>query len=475
MGIIDEINGLVRGWTTDESLASILKKVMDQQLTEQPAPVNYYYVHHLINPAQLFFSRMCPEIRRPPALARKLALGRRLQSLASLWFRDFPDFVVEEGTLDGVWVDLPGVRGRIDYCLGDSILEFKTKGELPRTSEEIISCYPQDLEQLAFYSIIHPSSPKVNYLIFMKDSLPFDLKAFRVTTEDAGGVKTVLTSRIRAIDKSFEIGDPAGLGRCRYYDSGCQFGISNSCSCDKAKPLDVNTLVNSVTVNFDEDFTKRLEEVRSAHQVSDSFSLSTRDIIAPRKHYMEAVSGLESAYEGDEKDEYKTCTMQSVNRLKRQHKIELSRSEKQSVIDSQRDPRVRIGFRWLKYKTSMHPDGVIVPYLLNINLQDNPAFVQSPSAYHLAELGIVCAVYGKRNGLIIRVCPNLGKLVKVFYITYENIGQIQRTVKETIDNLEEAERKEDLLSVPPCPSYMNDGGKCPLIQECRSGEGSGCT
>lgn len=475
MGIIDEINGLVAGWTTDESLASILKKVMDQQLTEQPSPIDYYYVTHLVNPAQHFFSKLYPEIRKPPALARKLASGTRLQSLASVWFRTFPDFVVEEGTLDGVWVDLPGVRGKIDYCVGDSILELKTKDELPQTPEEIISSYPQDLEQLAFYSIIHPSSPKVNYLIFMKDSSPFDLKAFRVITEDAGTVKTILTSRIRALNKAFETNDPSGLGRCRYYDSGCQFRVSDSCSCDKAEPLNVSALRKSVSINFDEDFTRKLEEARSAHQTLDSFSLWTRDIIVPRKHYMEAVSGLKSPYEGDEKDEYKTCTMESVKRLQRRHRIELSRSEKQSVIESQLESRVRIGFRWLKYKTSMHPSGVIVPYLLNINLQHNPAYVQNPSSYHLAELGIVCAVYGKSNGLIIRVCPNLGKLVKVFYVTYESIDQIQQIVKETIDSLEEAEQKEDLLSLPPCPPWMNDGGKCPLMQECHSREGCGCT
>ena len=134
-----------------------------------------------------------------------------------------------------------------------------------------------------------------------------------------------------------------------------------------------------------------------------------------------------------------------------------------------------IGFRWLKLKSSIHPSGEIVPYLLNINLSYNPAFVKDPSTYHLAELGIVCASYGKSKGLIIRVCPNLGKLVQVFQVTYENIDRIQHIVKETIDSLEKAEQKEDLLSLPPCPTFMNDGGKCPLMQECHSEEGSGCT
>ena len=475
MGIIDEINGLVAGCTPDDSLAPLLKEAMDQQLTEQPTPINYYYVTHLTNPAQTFFLRLCPEIRKPPTLARRLALGKRLHSLASVWFRTLPGFVVEEGVIDGAWVGLRGVRGKIDYRVGNSIFEFKTKDNPPETPEGIISSYPQDLEQLAFYSVIHPSSPTVNYLIFMKNSSPSNLYAFRVRTEDAGTIKSILISRISALDESFKTKDPSRLGQCRYYERGCQFQVSGSCSCDRVKPIDINALQRSVSINFDEGFTKVLEKVKDTHGAPDAFSLSTRDIISPRKHYMEAISGLESLYGGDEKDEYKACAWVSINKLKKRHGIELSRLEKQSVIESQREPRVRIGFRWLKLKSSIHPSGEIVPYLLNINLSRNPAYVRNPSTYHLTELGIVCATYGKSKGLIIRVCPNLDKLVQVFQVTYGNIDHIQHIVKDTIDSLEKAEQEEDLLSLPPCPKFMNDGGECPLMKECHSEGGSGCT
>ena len=472
MGIIEEVSGLVMGCSPDDSFASVLEKVMEQQFTEQSAPINYYYVTHLINPAQTFFSRVYPDVKKPPELARKLALGKQLQSFAGVWLRTLPDFVVEEGTIDGAWVGLLGVRGKIDCRVGDSILEFKTKDNPPETPEEIISSYAQDLEQLAFYSVIHPLSPMVNYLIFMKDSSPFNLKAFRVVTENAGTIKSILISRISALNKSFETNDPARLGRCRYYESGCQFHASGVCSCDKLEPYNIDALQRSVRIDFDEDFTKKLEDARETYGASDSFSCSTRDIIAPRKHYMEVISDLESPYRGDEKDEYKACASASVNMLKRRHKIGLSRSEKQSVIESQCEPRLRIGFRWLKLKSSIHPSGEIVPYLLIVNLSHNPA--RFPSAYHLAELGIVCAAYGKSKGLIIRVYPNLDKLVQVFQVTYENVDRIQHIVKETIDNLEEAEQKEDLLSLPPCPTFMNDNEKCPLMQECHSEEGRGC-
>jgi len=472
MEIIDEINGLVGTLTHDDSLASLLENVMDQQLTEQPTLRNYYYVTDLTNPAQIFFSIQYPDIKKPPKLARKLAQGKQLHSFASGWLQSLPDFVVEEGTIDGAWVNLHGVRGKIDYRLGKSILEFKTKDNPPETPEEIILSYPQDLEQLVFYSVIHPFNPKDNYLVFMKNSSPFDLKAFKVVIRDVGTIKSILKSRISTLDKSLRTKNPSRLGRCRYYESGCQF--RGFCSCDKLEAIDTDALQRSVEINFDKGFTKKLEKARNTYGISGSFSLSTRDIIAPRKHYMEAIRGLESLYRGDEKDEYKACIWASVNILKKRFGIELSMVERQSVIKSQREPRLRIGFRWLKLKSSIHPQGEIVPYLLHVSLLNNRALIRNPSSYHLAELGIVCATYGKDKGLIIRVYPNLDKLVQVFQVTYKNIDHIQHIVKGMLDSVEKAEQKKDLLSLPACPPFMNDGGKCPLMKECHS-QGGGCT
>jgi hypothetical protein len=97
-----------------------------------------------------------------------------------------------------------------------------------------------------------------------------------------------------------------------------------------------------------------------------------------------------------------------------------------------------------------------------------------PSQYHLAELGIICAMHGKNKGLLIRVFPNLDKYVQVIHVTYKNLDEITHKVKSIIDKTEEAERKEDISSLPPCPQYMNDGGDCPLMSECCSNGAKGC-
>ena len=473
MGLIEEINGFVIGTTYDESLSSLLKKVMDSQLTEEPAPRNYYYITQVTNPAQTYYSRVYPDIKRSPEIARKLAHGKQLHNFASIWFKNLPDYYAEEGLLDGAWVDIPGVRGKIDHRLGDSLLEFKTKDNPPNTPEDIISFYPHDLEQIAFYSIIHPSSPNYNYLVFMRNSAPYELKAFKIEISDKGTIKSILLSRINLLDRAFETKDPSKLGKCRYYETGCQYHIQELCLCAELEPLATAPLQRSLKITHDDEFTKQLIQAREASEAPDVFCLSTRDILSPRKHYMEAILGLESTYSDYKTEEFKACLWASLDILKKRYAIDLDRTERQSIVKSQRDPRARIGFRWLKMKSSIHQEGEIVPYIDKVNMTSDMKFTK-PSQYHLAELGIICAMYGKNKGLLIRVFPNLNKLVHVVHVTYKNKDEIFRRVKSAIDIVEEAEKNEDLLSLPPCPTWMNDGGKCPLMSDCCAKGVNGC-
>jgi hypothetical protein len=474
MGLVEEINGFVIGITYDESLSSLLKNVMDTQL-EEPSPKNYYYITQVTNPAQTFFTRIHPEIERPPEITRKLARGKQLHSFAGIWFKNLPGFYADEGLLDGAWVDIPGVRGKIDHRIGDSLIEFKTKDNLPNTPEEIISCYPNDLEQIAFYSVIHPSSPKNNYLVFMKNSSPYELKTFKIVIKDKGTIKSILHSRITLLNKAFETKNPKNLGKCRYFETGCQYSDNASCSCAELEPLNTLPLQKSLEISYDDEFTKQLIQAREDSRIPDVFCLSTRDIIAPRKHYMEIISGLVSTYHNDEMEEYKACLWASLGSLKKRQGIDLNGTERQSVIQSQSDPRARIGFRWLKMKISGRQDGEVVPYIEKINLTDDIKISKSrPSQYHLAELGIICAMYGKTKGLIIRVYPNLENRVQVYQITYKNQPEILRKVITTIDLTEKSEKEEDLLSLPSCPPYMNDNGKCPLMSQCNVKGAKGC-
>jgi len=473
MDIIDEINQFVVGTTYDESLSSLLKKVMDSQLSEEPTPKNYFYVTQVTNPAQTYFTRFHPEVKKSPETARKLAYGKQLHNFASIWFKNLPGYMAEEGLVDGAWVGIPGVRGKIDHRVGESLLEFKTKDSIPSTPEEIISNYPQDLEQLAFYSAMHPSHPKNNYLVFMKNSVPFDIKAFKIEINDNGVIKSILHSRITNLNKAIDTKDPSKLGKCRYFDTGCQYQEKNICSCAEFSPIKTDALQKALALTFDENFTKELVQAREMSAIPRVFSLSIRDIIAPRKHYMETIACLESSYNSDDIDEFKACLWSSIRLMKKHNEIDLNGSERLSIFEAQQDPRIRIGFRWLKMKSSVHPEGEIVPYIEKISMVDETRSTK-PGPYHLAELGIICAMFGKSKGLLIRVFPNREKTVQVHHITYKNPEEILKTVISMINATEDAEKKGDLSSLPPCPSWMNDNGTCPMMKQCCAKGVKGC-
>ena len=71
--------------------------------------------------------------------------------------------------------------------------------------------------------------------------------------------------------------------------------------------------------------------------------------------------------------------------------------------------------------------------------------------------------------------PKIGTDVKVFEVKFKDADQLSDFVKGRLDNLEEAEQKNDLLLLPLCPMFTNDEGKCPLFVKCHSKAGKGCT
>jgi len=227
MGIIDEINNLRPQISSEGSLSGYLRHIIEESLKPKPSSTSHYQITQLTNPAETYFSRIHPEVTIPPELGRKFAWGKHLQNTASYWFNNISDFIVGEETLDGKWVGIDKVRGRFDYLIKDSIIEFKTKEVNPLDINEVYSFFPMDLEQLVFYSIIHPVNPKINYLVFMEDNGKFNLKAFRVKINNFHLAKRVLLSRISMLDDAFISNNPSALGRCRYYNSGCKFTGTN--------------------------------------------------------------------------------------------------------------------------------------------------------------------------------------------------------------------------------------------------------
>ena len=466
MTVIDQICELVTNMGPNESIAGGLRTAIPEQ-RQRTFPDSYFFMTELTNPVEAFYLRQHSEFRTPRDLGRKLARGTQLHNLASYWFRNLPDFIVDEGTLDGALVNIEGVRGRIDYLIGDSIIEFKSKDSNPETPEEVIEYYVNDLEQLVFYAAIHPQHPTNNYLVFMENVYPYKLKAFKVDIEDMESIKKLLLSRIELFKKAIDSNDPSMLGRCRYYELGCRFSGTDICSCADFEPLDTTTLCNSISLEYDEEYTKELEAIRGDAIDEPVNCYTTYNILLPRKYHMNVVRGIETLYQADpRKEEYKTCLGDTIHSFKKQFQAELTPEENEGVKSWKKDSRIKIGHRWLKINKSGSPEGVITPYIIKVSQTRLARYARKPSDYSIAELGVVCGIHGRDNGLICTVYPNLDNLVKVYEVRFRSHKALYRIVRDVISQVEEAEKNDDILSLPECPDYMNEGGKCPLYNEC---------
>jgi len=302
----------------------------------------------------------------------------------------------------------------------------------------------------------------------MKNVYPYKLSAFEVEIKNLKDIQELLKLRIALFKNAIEKGDVSLLGKCRYYNIGCRFVGSNVCSCQNLCSLDTSILEKSVTLKFDQDFTTTLESIRG-NEIDESINCySINDILLPRKYHMRITRGIEPLYQLDpRKEEYKTCLGDTINSFKNKFGADLTKQESENVKSWKKNPRIKIGHRWLKINKSGSPDGILTPYILKVCDIRFARNARTPSDYSMAELGLICSVYGVDNGLICTVYPKLNNHVQVFEIRYKSHNAIYEIVKDVISRMEEAQKNDDLLSLPNCPKYMNDDGQCPLINECK--------
>lgn len=461
---IEEVNNGVQ-LANNEDIAALLRKIVTSQLKEHHTQKNYFNVIDICNPAQAYWSQISPETEKSPELARKLALGKRLQRFASIWFRKLPDFVLEEGKIDGAYVGVPGVRGSVDYRIGDAILELKTKQKIPDNIDDVWNFYPHDLEQLAFYSVLHPSYPKINYLIFMQDAAPHQLKVFKVETKDINQIKNIIKSRIKLLQDAIEKKDPSKLGRCRYFGH-CMFSDGKVCNCESMQIIPNEFLAKAINLSEDKDFADKLNKAKS--DIPKKSLLSAKEIIAPRKNYIEEVLMEENDWLPDRTSEsYKACMEILIRKLN----FFVTPSEREFVNGSLQVDRLKPHYNWLKIKDSRNIEGEIIPYTLKVSTIKSVSHADKPHEYQTAELSIISSAYGKSRGLIFIVYPNLKDLIQVFEINFNSGKKILDIIRETIKSIDLAKETKDITKIHPCPSFMNDGGKCSLFKDCNKGKG----
>ena len=196
------------------TLAGLLNKKLNEQ--QKIKRKNYFGVVDICNPLSTYFRFKYPEIfKHSIETKKKFSMGQRQHKITEKKIEKIDGFIDKEIILDGELLGI-ALKGRADAKVGKAIWEIKSKEEMPKTKEDLIKKYPQDLEQVCFYSVLDPENPLENYLIFTPQSYPEEYKVFKIQILDIGKIKNLALNRINQINKWLDEKDPEDPGRCRY-------------------------------------------------------------------------------------------------------------------------------------------------------------------------------------------------------------------------------------------------------------------
>ena len=116
----------------------------------------------------------------------------------------------------------------------------------------------------------------------------------------------------------------------------------------------------------------------------------------------------------------------------------------------------------------------IVPYIRKISRAKTPAEMKYPNPYHVANLAIHCAAYGRTKGYIFVVYPFLNDQVQVFEVIFNGLPEMLQKIKSQIDQIESAEKNQNPFELDVCDNFLNTNGNCILTQQCHAQKGMGC-
>jgi hypothetical protein len=433
----------------DDSLTGLVKSQL-QKLGEIRRPEDYFYLTELVNPIQAYWDRM-DRIEPETDILQKMNLGTRIHRLAGYWFRDIEGFEYPEAKLDGIWVGIDGVRGKIDFRFGDSVLEIKSKPDPVEDSESIISDYPHDLEQLLFYASISTISTDTHYLVFVHDEQPHPITFFRVKVKDIEPFKNLLRQRIEMLRTALTEEDPASLGRCRYHPQ-CQYLRKKKCNCEDIDPLDTHLLTEYLEIERDTDMENFLMEKREEVHARFIGIFNPFQLLFPRKWFKEEVLALEGTWERSA-----LRVAQETMLWKAVSDIEEIRTSPSDRLGGRKTGPIPVTFpsTSMKYLES-GKEPTVIPYITKVSRVTRVEYTRRPHDIPLAQLAVICGLTNSSKGVIFVQYPDLEDRIIAYVAKFNDVERINVLIDEQIHTIEDALEKEDPNVLPVCMDFMRD-------------------
>ena len=449
--IVQRICGKVEKIYSDETEVSDLERV-GKAVTKETKMANAgkgrgknLRVIDLVNPTQAYYDIMNPSTPDPPDLLSKFNYGKFIERKVAKILSEDGSFVNEQGRVDGGDVGMSDVAGRIDFRIGDTLVEFKTSEQDVSDVDSLFSAKPQDLEQLLLYSLFSNREKDDHRLLYLVGKHP-DLKAraFKVKIKDKDSIVSYFIHRRDSLREAIEKSDPSALGRCRYFDQLCKFKQGKVCDCDGKKEIDTTDLRKNVYVG----------EARDQWNASIVNSLKSKIYVAgfwnlfqPRRWVLNELNPLE--YIENDGDQ----TMENY-RLRKEIERNLLDG---GIITEDRIENIP-GFSGSAFLyTTRRRDNEKVPLLIRVS----DARTRNPNKYHKAQIGAVCATLGVEDGYIFHFFknPQAGILWK---LRFNSLSDIKKELVKLIAEMTKLPQGDELRKVlPSCPDFM-------IVKNCHS-------
>jgi hypothetical protein len=455
-----------RETSVEEGIAGKLREVFSDRSEDRP---RHWRVTDLVNPAAAFHSRTHPEVTEDEAIQGRLDYGSYVHGIAPAWFRQLPNYVSAEGPVDGVNGGFPNVRGKIDFRIGDTIIELKTTRHALTSTQDVCRLLPQSLEQLLLYVLMTNRERFHHKLVYYHESPSGNFTVFDVFLKQPGPAKQFFKARLAALDYAVKTKDPTKLGRCRYLDVGCSFKTAGVCPCETLEPSSIEPLIKTLELSRDIETEVKLAEAEGKSSKKSEGSIGLWDLFTPRQLIARSLDA--DADLGEITDE------NYVRRRSQETALvfsELSAGRFDLILPTGEEAQTPIRGRGLSIRVLQSKDGrpveVELPILVRVTNGSPPSDPRELLDVYKAQLGALCAIRGSPTGLVNLTFVSRGGAMQCYVLRFSNLKEIRNRLARRWILIQSAARKKTVEGLAKCPSFVqrNCGSSC----LCREGSKS---
>ncbi len=427
------------------SLSGIIKNNLNKQITKKRK--GYWAVTDISNPLQAYFKIKYPEdYKESIETKKKFALGNKQHAVLQKKLEFLEGFIDREIIFDGRMLGI-NLIGRVDSKIKENIWEIKSKERLPVDKNELIENYPQDIEQICFYSLIDPEYPKENILIFTTHSDFNQIKAFKIKINDFGKVKNLALNRINNLDTWLDREELPPINfKCRYCYEDCSIRTKNKCPFFENPPL-LCGVEDFIEIEEILEIEEQLKKIKIYENDANYFSIF--NIITPRQIIHREYTDIE---EEPFDNSYKKQHQHLIQNILYEERMSITNDELKRLKDSQKISEIN-QYKNSFIKLNLNGQEKIFPLLIHVSDNSNPATLLNVSSYKKGELGLQCLNNGISKGYLISYFPEQNNEIRVFEINYNFEKGVLSKLKKIVDILK-IKDKEKLNELPMCPSFM---------------------